>query len=189
MEREGSRAVTALLVIDAQIGLLEGTTAVPAASALLDRLATLLDSARSAGALVIHLQHDGEPGSVDEPRTPRWPIHPIATPRAHEVVLRKSVDDGFEGTDLDGFLRRSMVERLAIAGLLSEMCVSATARTAMARGFEVVLVADAHATYDLEEIPHGVVSRVAEHALGDLVRLSPAATIAFAASGPGSPQP
>lgn len=40
-----------------------------------------------------------------------------------------------------------------MAGLLSEMCVSATVRSALARGLQVVLVHDAHATYDLEEIP------------------------------------
>jgi nicotinamidase-related amidase len=51
------------------------------------------------------------------------------------------------------------------------MCVSATIRAALSRGFEVVLVRGAHATYDLQEIPADVVSRVAEHALGDQLHL------------------
>ncbi len=63
--------------------------------------------------------------------------------------------------------------------LLSEMCVSATVRSAMARGYEVVLVHDVHATYDLGEIDHLVVSRVAEHALGDQVCIAVASDVAF----------
>jgi nicotinamidase-related amidase len=47
------------------------------------------------------------------------------------------------------------------------MCVSATARSALARGLGVVLPRDGHSTYDLDDIPAAVVGRVAEHALGD----------------------
>ena len=63
-------------------------------------------------------------------------------------------------------LARNGVARIAVAGLLSEMCVSATVRGALARKLQVVLVHDAHATYDLDEIPAAIVARVAEH--GDL---------------------
>ena len=54
------------------------------------------------------------------------------------------------------------------------MCVHATARTALARGYRVVLPYDAHGTYNIpavpgvsEEIPAHVVSRVAAWSLGD----------------------
>ena len=57
--------------------------------------------------------------------------------------------------------------------------MSATIRGALARGLEVVLVRDAHATYDVDDIPSTVVSRVAEHTLGDEVELAPTATITF----------
>lgn len=57
---------------------------------------------------------------------------------------------------------------------MSEMCVSATARSALARGYRVVLPHDGHATYDIPAaegiagpVPHAMVSRVAEWALGD----------------------
>ena len=69
-------------------------------------------------------------------------------------------------------LSRNQINRIAIAGLLSEMCVSATVRGALARNLEVVVVRDAHATYNLGDISAGVVSRVAEHALGDDVELT-----------------
>jgi nicotinamidase-related amidase len=54
------------------------------------------------------------------------------------------------------------------------MCVQATARTALARGYRVVLPHDAHATYDIpaapgisDGVPAAMVSRVAEWALGN----------------------
>jgi streptothricin hydrolase len=36
---------------------------------------------------------------------------------------------------------------------MSEMCVSATARSALQRGIAVVLAHDAHATYDIPAMP------------------------------------
>jgi streptothricin hydrolase len=178
MER-GSAPASALLVIDAQMNLLDGPTAVPSAAETTARIAELLAAARSGGALVVHLQNDGQPGAGDEPNSPGWSIHPAVEPRSGEPLLRKRGDDGFEGTHLEALLRQAGVRRLAVAGFLSEMCVSATIRTAFARGFEVLLVRGTHATYDLQEIPAEVVSRVAEHALGDQLELRDSSAVAF----------
>jgi nicotinamidase-related amidase len=59
---------------------------------------------------------------------------------------------------------------------MSEMCVSATARSALDLGYHVVLPHDGHATYDIpaveglaEAVPHAMASRVAEWALGDQI--------------------
>lgn len=171
--------VRALVIVDAQQGLLDGEAAIPNAGALLERLATLLAAARSAGAFVVHLQNDGALGTIDEPETAGWFIHPRLAPQPDEVVLRKTRDDGFDGTELEAVLAGQKVTRIAVAGLLSEMCVSATVRGALARGLQVVLVRDAHGTYDLEDIPASIVSRVAEHALGDEVELVHAASLTF----------
>ncbi len=159
--------------------LLDGPTAVPSAVETTARIAELLAAARSAGALVVHLQNDGQPGARDERNSSGWSIHPAVEPRASEPLLRKRGDDGFEGTHLEALLRQAGVRRLAVAGFLSEMCVSATIRAAFARGFEVLLVRGAHATYDLQEIPAEVVSRVAEHALGDQLELRDYSAVAF----------
>jgi nicotinamidase-related amidase len=171
--------VTALVLIDAQQGLLDGEAAVPDAAAVLDGLVRLLAAARSAGALIIHLQNDGAAGALDEPGTPGWFIYHSVAPAPGELVLRKTQDDGFDGTALADVLARAGVTRIAVAGLLSEMCVSATVRGALARGLQVVLVHDAHATYNLDDIPASIVARVAEHALGDEIELADAIAIPF----------
>jgi nicotinamidase-related amidase len=159
-------SVEALLVIDMQLGSLE---AVPDADRLIEAVDVLLGKARAAGALVVHVQNDGAAGLADAPGTPGWELRLPVEPG--EVVIRKLQDDAFAGTPLSELLAERDVQSLAICGLMSEMCVSATARTALARDFRVVLPHDAHATTGIpagvsEAIPASVVSRVAEWALG-----------------------
>ncbi|MBW5420895.1 isochorismatase family protein [Streptomyces sp. BG9H] len=161
-----------------QSAFVSGRGAVPDADRLLHTVGDLMARARESGALLVQLQNDGEPGSPDEPGTPGWRLHlPVDTGRG-EVVLRKSADDGFEETRLEKLLREAGVTELALCGVMSEMCVSATARTALELDFRVVLPHDAHATYDIpaaegisDAVPAAVVSRVAEWALGDEIEV------------------
>lgn len=169
-------AVDALLLVDVQVGFVSGPRAVPAANELLPTIAALLNRARQAGALVVQLQNDGPAGGPDEPETATWQLQ--FPPLTGEPVVRKQLDDGFDGTDLGAILARYRAGRIAICGVLSEMCVSATARTALARGYGVVLPHDAHATYDVpatvgsdDAVPAALAARAAEWALGDEVEL------------------
>ncbi|WP_276314383.1 isochorismatase family protein [Streptomyces sp. WAC 01529] len=172
-------SVQALIVIDMQSAFVSGRGAVPDADRLLDTVGDLMARARESGALLVQLQNDGEPGAPDEPDTPGWRLHlPVDAGRG-EVVLRKSADDGFEETRLEKVLREAGVTALALCGVMSEMCVSATARTALDLDFRVVLPHDAHATYDIpaaegisDAVPAAVVSRVAEWALGDEIEVA-----------------
>lgn len=175
----------ALIIVDVQCGFLEGPMAIPEAGRLLDRLRRLLGRARQAGALVVHLQNDGAPGAVDEPAAPGWELFLTPVESANEVVVRKSTDDGFAGTGLGDLLDGRGVRRVVVGGLLSEMCVSATARAALARGLAVVVPRDAHGTYDLDDIPAAVVARVAEHALGEEPELVESADVGFVAPANG----
>ncbi len=190
-----SRPVEALLVIDIQTAFFTGRDAVPEGERVLDRSRDLIDRARTAGALVVHLQNDGPPGAVDEPGTPGWELHlPVRSDGPRESVIRKTDDDGFDGTPLGDLLMGAGVRALAICGVLSEMCVSATARTALERGYRVVLPHDGHATYDIpaapgisESVPAAMSSRAAEWALGDGVEILPRATDVTFTAPPDTP--
>jgi nicotinamidase-related amidase len=171
----------ALVIVDLQRGFVEGRKAIPDASRVVDRIECLLNRARQAGAVVVHLQNDGAPGAVDEPGTAGWRLWLSPIESIGEVVFRKSADDGFMDTGLAELLDGRGVRRVVIGGLLSEMCLSATARGALARGFKVVIPRDSHGTYDLDDIPARVVSRVAEHALGDEPVFVDAADVTFVA--------
>ncbi|GGV94105.1 hypothetical protein GCM10015535_58720 [Streptomyces gelaticus] len=184
--------VQALLVVDVQADAVRGDRAVPEADRLVERTAELIARARKGGALVVHVQNDGPPGAGDEPGTPGWELHHTVEDSPTEAVIRKLRDDGFHGTPLDGLLRDSGVRALAICGVMSEMCVQATARTALELGYRVVMPHDAHATHDIPAapgisgpVPAATVSRVAEWALGsDLEVVARAADVEFAAPGP-----
>jgi nicotinamidase-related amidase len=181
-------AAEALIIIDVQVGLVSGEGAVPQAIPVLDRIKRLLDKARANEALIIQLQNDGPVGAVDEPGTPGWQLALPIEQRGNELVIRKSEDDGFHRTGLSNVLAEHDVRCIAVCGLLSEMCVSATIRTAMAMGFTVVMPHDTHATYDIpalpgisDQVPAETVSRVAEWALGDQLNLVAHATdVSFA---------
>ncbi|MBT2442478.1 cysteine hydrolase [Streptomyces sp. ISL-36] len=180
-------SVEALLVVDVQSAFVTGDTAVPAAARLLDRTTDLIARARRSGAIVVHLQNDGPPGSDDEPHTPGWELHHGVQSGPTEAVIRKTRDDGFAGTSLGSLLTEAGVKSLAVCGVMSEMCVQATARTALALGYRVVLPHDAHATQDIpaapgigERVPADTVSRVAAWALsGEAETVTPAAAVTF----------
>lgn len=174
------RVGNSLLVVDAQRGFFEGPSAIADASKVEDAIRTLVADARTAGVVIVHVQNDGPPGAVDEPGTSGWQL--VIAPLDHEVVIRKTGDDAFRDTDLAAVLKRHSVEIVVVAGVLSEMCVSAAARGAIQNGFDVVLPHDAHGTYPIAEVdgvseavPAHHVVRVAEWALGDDVAIVKAA--------------
>lgn len=183
--------VDALLVVDVQSAFVTGSGAVPDARRLVDRTGDLIARARAAGALVVHLQNDGPPGAEDEPHTPGWELHHPVLPGPRETVVRKTYDDGFEDTPLGGLLTGLGVRAVAVCGVMSEMCVQATARTALELGHRVVVPYDAHATQDVpavpgvcEAVPAAVASRVAAYALGSDAEVTvPASAVTFAAPG------
>ncbi|MEU0808948.1 cysteine hydrolase family protein [Streptomyces sp. NPDC005970] len=177
----------ALIVVDVQAAFVSGPDAVPDAPRMLEGIEGLLARARTEGALVVHLQNDGPTGAADEPKTPGWELHLPVREGRREVVIRKTEDDGFHETPLGALLTEAGISDLAVCGVMSEMCVSATARTALALGYRVVLPHDAHGTYDIpaapdisDAVPAAMVSRVAEWALGSDVEIVPrAADVTF----------
>lgn len=180
-----SAAAHALVVVDVQRAFVAGPHAVPAAATLLAAVEHQLDRARAADCLVVHLQNHGAPGAPDAPGTDGWRLAHETAPG--ETVIGKTDDDGFEGTDLEELLTGAGVRTVSICGLMSEMCVAATARGALRRGFAVVLARDAHATCPVPDqgprapgVAASDVSRVAEWSLGDEpLLLDSSADVAF----------
>ena len=111
-----------------------------------------LEAFRAAGEPVVHLQHvwDAPEAEFMRPGTPGIEIHPDVAPAAGETVITKESPNGFLATDLEQRLRAIGAEQLVVCGMMTSMCVDATARAASDLGFEVTVLADACAAPDLE---------------------------------------
>ena len=173
---------TALLVIDAQTGLLER------AYRRDDVIATLNDligRARTAGAPVIYVQHDGGAENRAWVGSDAWRLHPAILPPDGERLIRKPASDSFYQTPLKEALERLGVDRLVVGGLRTEMCIDTTCRVATSSGFDVLLASDAHTTRDGGRLSAAQIVAHHNETLDDfgndehVVVVRPAAEIAF----------
>ncbi|KAJ7632043.1 hypothetical protein B0H17DRAFT_1217627 [Mycena rosella] len=122
-----------LLVINVQAGLIaDPPQGIPAAAAVRDNIALVLDHARRAEHTprIIHIRNSGDPGELDE---------------------RKS--NAFAGTKLAELIAPDA--EVVVVGLLSEYSIKSTCRAAMLRGNTVLLMRGAHGTYDHLELVEG----------------------------------
>jgi nicotinamidase-related amidase len=132
-----------LLVIDMQIGLLAGAPKhdLPAVVARINQLA---EAIRSRSGQVIWIQHCGRAGEAFERGAGGWALLPELQRRPADIVVYKSLNDPFTGTDLHMTLRKLAPERLLVTGWATDFCVDATVRSAVSHDYHVVVVADGH---------------------------------------------
>ena len=132
---------TALLVIDAQTGMLENQDRpIHELEKTLVHIHRLIAKARAAQSPVVYIQDDdiGTPGSAD------WEVHPCIAPQAGDVRIRKLAADAFHDSSLKAELSALGATSLILTGFQTQACVDATARGAAMRGYAVTLAADAH---------------------------------------------
>ena len=79
-----------------------------------------------------------------------WQLDEALARTPDEVVLQKRSAGAFATTDLARRLADAGVQAVVIAGVLTDVCVSTTAREAADRNFQVVVVGDACATFGAE---------------------------------------
>lgn len=134
---------TAILVIDVQQGLCEGKGAAFDCNGTIDRINRVTQKARLAGAPVVFIQHESTSGYLEH-GTAAWQLAKGLDVEPADIKLRKTTPDSFLRTDLEALLKELRVVELVICGMHSEFCVDTTARRALALGFPVILVSDAH---------------------------------------------
>ena len=78
---------------------------------------------------------------------PSWQIDAALEPRSDEIVINKLSAGTFATTDLAARLRSRGIDRVVITGVVTDVCVSTTAREAADRNFKVVVVSDACTTF------------------------------------------
>jgi gluconolactonase len=165
------RARTALLLLDFQnYGLhpegywaKQGDPGWPSgAYPAVENTARVLDAARAAGILIVHVGAAWRPGSpemnMNIPVFARGPDRSIegtwgaefyepVSPIRGEIVLYKRSVSAFIGTELDRLFRVRDVNTLVLMGVATNFAVEASAREAVDRGYRVIVLADCCASH------------------------------------------
>ena len=142
-------AETALLVIDIQNDYFpSGAMVLEGAEAAAERARGAIEAFRRRGSPVVHVRHLSlRPGaSFFLPGTRGAEIHELVRPREGEVVIEKNFPNSFRATPLQRTLEEQGIKNLAVAGMMTHMCVDATVRHAADLGYSITLLGDACAT-------------------------------------------
>ena len=175
---------SALLIIDVQTALCSGKYEAFEARRVIDRINYVSSKARSAGKLVVVIQHESE----EEPfvhGSSGWQLAEGLNVEGTDLRIRKRATDSFHNTDLQAALERHGIDHLVVCGMQSEFCVDTTIRRALGLGYPVTLISDGHTTMD-----NGVLkaAQISEHhnvtlanitSYGPRVRPVPASEIEF----------
>jgi nicotinamidase-related amidase len=152
------RPNAALIVIDVQNGVVTGAHQ---RDAVVRNIAGLVERARSADVPVVWVQHAEEEelirGSDD------WQIVPELIPDADEPMIEKHYGDAFEETTLESVLSGLGVGKLIVTGAETDACIRSTIHGALARGYDALLVSDAHTASDKTQWGAPTVDRVIAH--------------------------
>jgi nicotinamidase-related amidase len=136
----------ALLVIDVQHVLCNGDEAAFDINGVIQRINAVAAKARAAGLPVFLIQHEDR-GPMQH-GSEGWQLDVRLSAQPDDIRVRKTATDSFHHTELQALLLARGVERLVVCGLQSEFCIDSTVRRAVALGYPVVLVSDAHSTID-----------------------------------------
>ncbi len=134
---------------------------------VLGKTARLLDAARGAGVKVIYVSVKFRPGYPERPRNAglfqalvegnalvegTWgsTIHEAVSPKEGEPVVSKRGVSAFTGSDLAALLGTGGITTLLLTGVATNFVVEGTAREAVDRGYNVVIVGDCCASVSQE---------------------------------------
>lgn len=137
-----NRPNTALLVVDVQNGVVQGNYQ---RDAVVANIGTLVEKARGQSVPVVWVQHSDDQlikGSDN------WQIAPELIPAEAEPRVHKNYSDAFESSTLEAVLAERAVGRLVLVGAQTDECVRSTLHGAIVRGYDAILVKDAHTTED-----------------------------------------
>lgn len=161
--RPCSLAQSVVVVIDAQNEYLDGKLALPGVKPAVEAIARLLEKAREIGTPIVHIAHKGRAGGLFDRDGYGGAIMAAVAPAGDEQIIEKPLPNAFAQTNLNVELKALARSSLVLAGFMTHMCVSSTARAALDLGYRVTVAGDAAATRDLPDPFGGVIGAQALH--------------------------
>ncbi|GEP55366.1 isochorismatase family protein [Reyranella soli] len=149
----------ALVVVDMQVGLLDGLPKHDLAD-VVRRINAVAAFVRGQGGTVVWIRHCGKAGDGFARHEPGWAFLPELDRQPADLEIEKTLNDAFAGTALHETLQRLATECVVIAGWATDSCVDSTLRSAVSRDYHVVAVSDAHT---LSDRPHLEAPAVIRH--------------------------
>jgi nicotinamidase-related amidase len=102
----------------------------------------VVERARNCRIPVLFVQHEGRIGHRLELGSRGWQIRPELTPICDEPVIHKTACDSFFETKLASELESRNIDRLIVAGCMTQYCVDTSVRGAVSLGYDVTLKMD-----------------------------------------------
>jgi nicotinamidase-related amidase len=140
-----NRPNTALLVIDVQRGVVENAFE---RDRVIANINALVDKARAEHVALVWIQHSDE---QLERGSDRWRLADELHPDPSEPLVEKHYGDSFEDTELENVLADLGVGRVVVTGAQTDACIRSTLHGAFVRGYDALLVSDAHTTEDASQ--------------------------------------
>lgn len=137
---------TALILVDIQNDYFEnGNWPVARMAAASANAARLLEHARKAGRLVVHVRHEipSDDAPFFRPGSDGARIHASVAPQSGEAVILKHHPNSFRETGLLALLQENGIRNVTVCGAMTQMCIDATTRAAADFGFDVTVAEDA----------------------------------------------
>jgi nicotinamidase-related amidase len=144
------RDKTALVVIDVQNGVVEDAFR---RDEVIQNIESAVAQARANHIPVIWVQHSDDEMPID---SDNWQIVSELIPLNEEAMVRKTFRSSFEATNLESVLASLSVGHIVVCGAQSNNCIRHTGQDALAKGYDVTLIADAHTTSGYEWGGHTV---------------------------------
>lgn len=143
---------TAVVVLDMLNDFVDGRLANPAAHAVIDPIARLVEKARrEADWLVVYANDAHQPddfefkvfGEHALAGSPGAAVIPALRPQEGDVIVPKRYYSAFTQTDLDATCRVRNIARFVVVGQHTNCCCRHTSYDAFIRGIEVLVAGDA----------------------------------------------
>lgn len=141
---------TVLVVINAQMGLLDSTQEGRNNSQAEKNIAKILEYWRKNKMPIIHVRHSSENAeSFFYKKSDGYDFLPECTPLEGEEIIDKTHSSAFTNTILESTLKKIGATQILLVGFTANECIDATAKDAATLNFSTLVAGDATSMFDM----------------------------------------